>query len=111
MKIKNARINNFRLLKDIILSFNDKTTVVVGRNNSGKTSLTEIFRRFFSETNSQKFKLEDFSISAIEKFRQALGRMFSRNFKRRVHVWFGIHFIDCSDYAQKNVHRHLSLFF
>lgn len=72
MKIKNARINNFRLLRDIVLSFNDKSTVIVGRNNSGKTSLTEIFRRFFSESNSQKFKLEDFSISAIEKFRQAL---------------------------------------
>ncbi|PKH51817.1 ATP-dependent endonuclease [Tenacibaculum sp. Bg11-29] len=72
MKIKNARINNFRLLKNIDLSFNDKSTVIVGRNNSGKTSLTEIFRRFFSESNSQKFKLEDFSISAIEKFRKAL---------------------------------------
>ena len=71
MKIKNALINNFRLLKNIDLSFNDKTTVIVGRNNSGKTSLTEIFRRFFSESNSQKFKLEDFSISAIEEFRKA----------------------------------------
>lgn len=72
MKIKNTSISNFRLLKNIELSFNDKSTVIVGRNNSGKTSLTEIFRRFFSESNSQKFKLEDFSISAIEKFRQAL---------------------------------------
>ncbi|WP_109301041.1 ATP-dependent endonuclease [Aquimarina sp. AU474] len=72
MKIKNARINNFRLLKNIELSFNNKSTVIVGRNNSGKTSLTEIFRRFFSESNSQKFKLEDFSISAISEFRQAL---------------------------------------
>jgi predicted ATP-dependent endonuclease of OLD family len=72
MKIKNVVINNFRLLKNIELSFNDKSTVIVGRNNSGKTSLTEIFRRFFSESNSQKFKLDDFSISSIEKFHQAL---------------------------------------
>jgi len=72
MLIKSAQIKNFRLLKNIELSFNDKSTVIVGRNNSGKTSLTEIFRRFFSETSSQKFKLEDFSIIAIEEFRKAL---------------------------------------
>jgi predicted ATP-dependent endonuclease of OLD family len=72
MIIKNAIINNFRLLKNIELSFDDKSTVIVGRNNSGKTSLTEIFRRFFSETNSQKFKLEDFSICSIEGFSNAL---------------------------------------
>ena len=72
MLIKSAYIKNFRLLKNIDLSFDNKSTVIVGRNNSGKTSLTEIFRRFFSETNSQKFKLEDFSISAIEEFRKAL---------------------------------------
>jgi len=72
MLIKSAHIKNFRLLKNIDLSLDDKSTVIVGRNNSGKTSLTEIFRRFFSETNSQKFKIEDFSISAIEEFRKAL---------------------------------------
>jgi len=72
MIIKKAFIKNFRLLKNIELSFNDKSTLIVGRNNSGKTSLTEIFRRFFSDSNSQKFKLEDFSISAIDKFRKAL---------------------------------------
>jgi len=72
MIIKKAKINNFRLLKNIELSFNDKSTVIVGRNNSGKTSLAEIFRRFFSEINSQKFKLEDFSICAIEEFRKTL---------------------------------------
>ncbi|MCA9381360.1 AAA family ATPase [Candidatus Dojkabacteria bacterium] len=74
MKIKKTRISNFRLLKEVELSFDNKSTVIVGRNNSGKTSLTEIFRRFFSESNSQKFRLEDFSISAIDNFRQALTR-------------------------------------
>ncbi len=72
MIIKSASIRNFRLLKEIELSFDDKSTVIVGRNNSGKTSLTEIFRRFFSDSNSHKFKLEDFSVCAIECFRSAL---------------------------------------
>lgn len=46
MKIEKVEINNFRLLKNTSLSLQEKTTVIVGRNNSGKTSLTEIFRRF-----------------------------------------------------------------
>jgi len=49
MKIKELKIRNFRLLKDVSLSLADKSTVIVGRNNTGKTSLTEIFRSFFSE--------------------------------------------------------------
>ena len=38
-------ITNFRLLQDVSLSLEDCVTVIVGRNNSGKTSLTELFRR------------------------------------------------------------------
>jgi Predicted ATP-dependent endonuclease of the OLD family len=42
MKIKTIQIQNFRLLKNVTLSLEDNTTVIVGRNNSGKTSLTEV---------------------------------------------------------------------
>jgi len=69
MLIEKVEINNFRLLKNVNLSLQDKTTVIVGRNNSGKTSLTEIFRRF---SKRDKFKLEDFSISSLSKFSEAL---------------------------------------
>jgi len=71
MKIKKLAIKNFRLLKDIELSLEEKTTVIVGRNNSGKTSLTEIFRRLLSD-KSPSFSLYDFNISSIEKFKEAL---------------------------------------
>lgn len=46
MKIEKVHINNFRLLRAVDISFEDLSTVIVGRNNSGKTSLTEVFRRF-----------------------------------------------------------------
>lgn len=69
MKIKSLRVKNFRLLKDISLSLSETSTVIVGRNNTGKTSLTEIFRSFLSA--SSKLRHEDFNISALKEFETA----------------------------------------
>lgn len=70
MRIKKLRIKNYRLLKNITLSLSETSTVIVGRNNTGKTSLTEIFRSFFSENS--KLRYEDFNISALAEFDTAL---------------------------------------
>jgi putative ATP-dependent endonuclease of OLD family len=70
MKIKKLSIRNYRLLKDISLSLSDTSTVIVGRNNTGKTSLTEIFRSFFSDKANMKF--EDFNMSTLHEFKVAL---------------------------------------
>lgn len=70
MYISKIDIKNFRLLENVDLSLEKRTTVIVGRNNSGKTSLTELFRRLLSE-KSPSFRLEDFSLSAHEKFWEA----------------------------------------
>jgi putative ATP-dependent endonuclease of the OLD family len=67
MTIHKVSISNFRLLRDVSLLFDEKTTVIVGRNNSGKSSLTELFRRLLSEKKAS-FQLEDFSLSAHDEF-------------------------------------------
>jgi len=67
MKLRNIQIHNFRLLADVQLQLEDATTVIVGRNNSGKTSLTELFHRFLGDS-TPSFRLEDFSLSAHEGF-------------------------------------------
>jgi putative ATP-dependent endonuclease of the OLD family len=67
MHIQKIEIKNFRLLIDVNLSLEKQITVIVGRNNSGKTSLTELFRRLLSD-NAPKFKLEDFSLAVHEEF-------------------------------------------
>ncbi len=72
MKIKKAVIRNFRLLHDVDLLLDKKTTVIVGRNNSGKTSLTEIFRRLM-ERDVPHFRLEDFSLIVHDQFWDAYG--------------------------------------
>src|SRR5689334_8090826 len=71
MRIIKLQIKNFRLLKDVTISLEDSITVIVGRNNSGKTSLTEIFRRLLSGMKPF-FSLHDFNVEAVEKLKEAL---------------------------------------
>ena len=71
MKIKSARIKNYRLLKDVYLSLDKRTTLIVGRNNTGKTSLAEIFRTFLSSAGP-KVRYEDFNQSCLAGFEDAL---------------------------------------
>jgi predicted ATP-dependent endonuclease of OLD family len=72
MKITQISIKNFRLLEDVKLCLEDGATVIVGRNNSGKTSLTELFRCLLDE-KAPRFKLEDFSLGVHEQFWVAYG--------------------------------------
>lgn len=69
--ITKVRIFNFRLLADVELLLEQETTLVVGRNNSGKTSLSEVIRRFLSDPNP-RFQIEDFSSTCYDRFCEAL---------------------------------------
>lgn len=73
MKITKVKISNFRILQDITVDFANTTTLIVGRNNSGKTSLAEVFNNFFSGDKT-KFRFEDFSIFIHKRFVKALRR-------------------------------------
>lgn len=67
MHLAKIEVKNFRLLHDITISLERQTTVIVGRNNCGKTSLTEIMKRLLSG-NNLSFRLEDFSFCAHKNF-------------------------------------------
>ena len=58
MQLKKIEIRNFRLLHKVELLLEKQTTVIVGRNNSGKTSLTEVVCA--SSARNAVFALEDF---------------------------------------------------
>lgn len=60
MKIERIKIKNFRLLKDSVLEMKDGLSLLIGRNNSGKTSLLVLFEKFY---NNENFTYDDFSIS------------------------------------------------
>lgn len=59
MHLSSFAIRNFRRLKDVRVGLSHDTTIYVGANNSGKTSATEIFRLFLSD--SARFSIHDFS--------------------------------------------------
>lgn len=69
--LHHVKIKNFRMLSDVDLHLEVNTTVVVGRNNSGKTSLSEVIRRFTSDKYST-FQIQDFSIECYDAFCAAL---------------------------------------
>ncbi|SPD46718.1 ATP-dependent nuclease [Cupriavidus neocaledonicus] len=71
MRIRRVEIKNFRLLADAELALEDQATVIVGRNNSGKTSLSEVIRRLLAD-GSAVFQLEDFSSACYDHFCAAL---------------------------------------
>lgn len=70
MRLEKIRIEGFRLLEDVEVLLEKTPTVIVGRNNSGKTSLTDVFDRFAGEGGS-RFRLEDFSAGIRSKFKAA----------------------------------------
>ena len=71
MHIHKVSIRNFRLLADADLALEKRTTLIVGRNNSGKTSLSEVIRRFL-QVQGPTFRIEDFSNASYDGFCDAL---------------------------------------
>ena len=67
MHISRVEIKNFRLLAKVDLLLEERITIIVGRNNSGKTSFAELFRRLLSG-QAANFRLEDFSLSSHKDF-------------------------------------------
>lgn len=68
MKIKKILIQNFRLLEDLSVNIEEDLTLIVGKNNTGKTSFFEAIKMFFNEKNN--FSFHDFSQSTYEKFEE-----------------------------------------
>jgi len=60
MKIIKIQIENFRLLKDFQMDLEDDLSLVIGKNNTGKTSILSILEKFLNQ--SEKFWFEDFNI-------------------------------------------------
>ncbi len=65
MKLKNIAIRNFRRLENVMVDVEERETIFVGPNNSGKTSATAIFRCFLG---GRDFKIHDFSVASIADF-------------------------------------------
>jgi putative ATP-dependent endonuclease of the OLD family len=70
MQLKDIYIKNFRLLEEIKINIEEDITLIVGKNNTGKTSLFEVINIFFSEKNN--FSFHDFSEKTYPQFEESL---------------------------------------
>ena len=51
MLLKKISIKNYRQFKETEIDFDNNLTVLAGANNSGKTSIIELFKRLFKDKN------------------------------------------------------------
>lgn len=66
MYLKAIQIQNFRGIKDLNVTFNDKLNVIIGPNGSHKTALMDAIRLFYSWGNPVK----DFEITKEDFYRE-----------------------------------------
>ena len=66
MKVESVHIRNFRILKEMDIDLEDTLSLVIGKNNSGKTSFLIILQRFLSD-NKPEFVFEDFSLEVQQE--------------------------------------------
>ncbi len=64
MKLKKIAITNYRQFQNAVINFDDELTILAGANNSGKTSIIELFKRLFRDRN---FTKEDISAEYYSK--------------------------------------------
>lgn len=61
MKIFKIKIENYRLLKKFSIDLEDELSLVIGKNNTGKTSILTALDKFLN-FDKTKFSLDDFNI-------------------------------------------------
>lgn len=70
MRIKSLSVKNFRLLENVTIKMEEDITIIVGRNNSGKSSLADICIDLLEKQS--EFKFVDFSKECYKKFKKSL---------------------------------------
>jgi len=62
MKIFKIEIENYRLLKDFSMDLEKELSLVIGKNNTGKTSILSVLDKFLGHSERTKFTFDDFNI-------------------------------------------------
>lgn len=74
MKIEKIIVKNFRLLKDFSIDLEDSLSLVIGKNNVGKTSLLLILDQFLAAKGDMKrsFKFNDLNLDTQEQLKNLM---------------------------------------
>ena len=81
MKIKSIEILNYRKIKKALLNMEDDITVLAGANNSGKTSLIELFDSVFAKPKGKlSLNKNDFPVESCEQWSKTAYPLFRSAF-------------------------------
>ena len=70
MKITKLTVENYRVLQNFELELENELSLVIGKNNTGKTSLLSILEKFIGgKSSANTFLWDDFSISFQRRLR------------------------------------------
>ena len=87
MKIRKIDIENFRLLKKFSIDLEDELSLVIGKNNTGKTSLLTVLDKFINQSDRNRFSFDDFNLDYRESFKDLVE---GANFEEESYVPQGI---------------------
>jgi len=78
MQIKKIKIENFRLLHDFTIDLEEDLSLVIGKNNTGKTSLLSLLERFL-RGNQNNFTFHDFNIPFQKEIEKAVNENIAKD--------------------------------
>lgn len=67
MKITKIKIRNFRLLKNLSLDLEENLSLIIGKNNTGKTSILTALNKFLNSSEKNKISINDFNVDLKKK--------------------------------------------
>jgi len=68
MRLTKIHVNNYRILRSLELDLEPNLSLVIGKNNCGKTSLLSILNKFIGGSNSpNSFSYDDFNVEFKER--------------------------------------------
>jgi predicted ATP-dependent endonuclease of OLD family len=71
MKIFKITVENFRLLKDLSIDLEEELSLIIGKNNTGKTSILVVLEKFLNQSDKNRFLFDDFNIE-YKKYLESL---------------------------------------
>lgn len=72
MKVARIEISNFRLLKSFSLDLEDELSLVIGKNNTGKTSVLACLDKLVVQSDKKAITYEDFNVDLMSSIEAVL---------------------------------------
>jgi predicted ATP-dependent endonuclease of OLD family len=72
MKVFKIEIENYRLLKDFSMDLEKELSLVIGKNNTGKTSILSVLDKFLGHSERSKFTFDDFNIDFKKSLKEKI---------------------------------------